>query len=432
MINDREIILDALMEILEKKQYSHLVMKNVLDKYDFLDKQEKSFIKRICEGTIEQLIRIDFVLDHFSKVKTGKMKPLIRTLLRMSVYQLLFMEVRDAAVCNEAVKLASKRGFSSLKGYVNGVLRAVARNKDTIAYPTKEDLPAYLSITYSMPRWIVDMWLEEFGTEKTEDMLKAFLSEKPLWIRLKQSLSEEEKKKLRQEMEKQGISVHPSKELSYAWRLENAGKIQSIPGFEEGDFYVQDIGAMWAVELSTISEGDFVYDVCAAPGGKSLHAAEKLNGTGHVEARDLTDSKVMLISENIERSKLTNISARKYDATKLDANAIGKADLVIADLPCSGLGVVGKKSDIKYRITKESILETAKLQQKILQKVQSYVKDKGVLLYSTCTVTREENQKNRDWLLANFPFVLEEEKEILPGDGYTDGFYIARFRKKEA
>lgn len=432
MINEREIILDALLEILEKKKYAHLVLDQVLDKYGFLPKQQRSFIKRCCEGTVENKIRIDYVINCYSKVRTEKMKPLVRTLLRMGVYQILYCDgIPDSAVCNECVKLAVKRGFGTLRGFVNGVLRNIARNKNQLHVPGREeDLTAYLSVHYSMPDWIVTMWICRFGAQKTEQMLQGLLSVRPLIVRLDERMEPEKKEQLLKEMDAQGVRAVQTEELPYAYVLEGYDRVQDLPGYEKGLFAVQDTGSMLVVEMADIKPGSYVLDVCAAPGGKAMHAAVKTGKDGFVQARDLTQEKVDRIAENIARCGLTNIEACVYDATKFDVACVGKADVLIADLPCSGLGVIGRKSDIKYRITPDSISEIAALQRKILACVYSYVKPGGVLLFSTCTVTKEENEDNRDWFLANYPFTLEEEKLLLPGIDATDGFYMAKLRRK--
>lgn len=431
-INEREIVLDALMEILEKGQYSHLVMKGVLEKYSFLTKQERSFIKRVCEGTIEQKIRLDYVINSFSKTSTKKMKPLIRTLLRMGTYQLLFMDsIPDSAVCNESVKLAAKRGFSPLKGFVNGVLRNIARNKDSIVYPDKEkDEVLYLSVNYSMPEWIVRMWEEQLGKEQTEKVLENLLLKRPLTIRVDEALTESEKEAFLKKLEQQEIVVGETI-LPYAYTLENIDSLEKVPGYEEGYFAVQDIASMMVVEMAGIREGDYVIDVCGAPGGKAMHAASRLKGTGHVLVRDLTEEKVSLIEENIARCGLNNITARIWDATVLDETLQEKADLVIADLPCSGLGVIGRKSDIKYRITEQDIVQIADLQRSILSIVSSYVKPGGTLMFSTCTISRKENEENREWFLSGYPFEMAEERLLLPGDCNSDGFYMVKLKRKE-
>lgn len=431
MTNTREVILDTLMEILEKGQYSHLVIQGVLGKYGFLEKQERSFIKRVCEGTIEHKIRIDYVIDQFSKTKVKKMKPLIRTLLRTGTYQILFMDgVPDSAVCNESVKLAVKRGFGPLKGFVNGVLRSIARNKGAIVYPERSrDETAYLSVMYSMPEEIIALWQEQYGGDKTEEMLGALLEKRPLTIRVSELLSEKEKEALIEEISAEGIKAIRT-QIPYVFALSGVDRVSTIPGYEDGKFVVQDIGSAMVVELAGIREGDFVLDVCAAPGGKATHAAAKTGADGHVIARDLTEYKVSLIEENIDRLALANIEAQVWDATQPDATMEDKVDVVIADLPCSGLGVIGRKSDIKYRVSRESLDEVAQLQRQILSVVHRYVKPGGILMYSTCTVNRGENEENKEWFLENFPFEEEQERLMLPGKDGSDGFYMVRLRRR--
>lgn len=432
MVNTREIVLDCLMEILEKKQYSHYVMKQVLDKYGYLDKKDRSFIKRVTEGTLERCLELDYVIDCFSKVRVKKMKPLIRNVLRMSVYQLFYMDhTPDSAVCNEAVKLAAGRGFSSLKGFVNGVLRNIARNKEQISYPDREKaMELYLSVRYSMPEWIVKMWLVRFGAEKTETILAGLLLERPVTVRINENLQRAEKEALLDGMRAEGIEAEPTS-LPYAYRLRGIDRVEWIPGFDEGKLTVQDMGSMEIVETADIKEGQFVLDVCGAPGGKALHAAEKVKQTGNVLVRDISERKVELMRENIQRSGCTHIKAEAFDATVLDEANVQKADVVIADLPCSGLGVIGRKADIKYRVTKQDVTQIAALQKKILSVVWQYVKPGGKLVFSTCTLTEEENEENTAWFLSNFPFIKEQEKTLFPGIDETDGFYMAVFKRKD-
>lgn len=432
-MNEREIIVEALMEILEKKSYSHLVMRGVLDKYDYLEKQQRSFIKRCVEGTIEQKIRLDFCIDQFSKTKCEKMKPFIRTLLRMGAYQILFMDqIPDSAACNECVKLAKKRGFSQLSGFVNGVLRSLSRGKEQIAYPNEEKEPlSYLSVMYSMPQWIVSMWMEMYGREETKQMLKGLLRGRPLTIRLRENLSEEKRKTCLSKMKEQGTDYKQHEMLPYAYELTGVDSVARLYGYEEGLFAVQDIGSMLVAELADIRPDMLVVDVCSAPGGKAMHVADKMMGTGQVIARDLTEQKIMLIEENIERLGIKNILPQVWDATCEDEKLVEKADVVIADLPCSGLGVIGRKGDIKYRVTKEDVLQIAKLQKEILQVVSRYVRPGGTLLFSTCTVTKQENEENKEFILANLPFTLQKEKQLLPGIDGSDGFYMAKFIRNQ-
>ncbi|MBA4687470.1 MAG: 16S rRNA (cytosine(967)-C(5))-methyltransferase RsmB [Candidatus Galacturonibacter soehngenii] len=445
-VNVRELILGILLEVTERDVYSHLIIRNVLDKYQYLDKQERAFLTRVSEGTIENTILLDYIINQFSKVKVNKMKPVIRNILRMSVYQLKFMDgVPDSAVCNEAVKLATKKGFHNLKGFVNGVLRNITRNLDKIAYPSEENEKSeYLSIMYSMPKWIVDKWLEEYEYFEVKKMLEGFFNKNNVTIRC--NLSKISPEELKEILEKENIKVEASKYLNYAFEISGYNRINLIEAFQKGFFQIQDISSMLVIEAAQIKEHDYVIDVCAAPGGKSLHAADKLNGTGFVQARDLTEAKIALIQENIGRTGFQNIEAKQFDATVYDDTAKEKADVLIADLPCSGLGVLGKKTDIKYKMTPQKQNDLVKLQREILQVVKDYVKPGGVLIYSTCTINKEENLDNVEWFINNFEFELEDFTnqlslplqiesvkegylQLLPGLFDTDGFFIAKLRK---
>lgn len=445
-INEREIVLEVLLEITEHGMYSHIVLRDVLNKYQYLEKKERSFITRVTEGTLEHMMEIDYILDQFSKVKVKKMKPVIRNIMRSAVYQMKYMDsVPVSAACNEAVKLAVRKGFGSLRGFVNGVLRNVARNLDQIEYPT-EPLQR-LSIQYSMPEWILNLWLKAYDSDIVEQMLQAFQRETPLTIRC--NLRMGTPKQLKEHLEAEGVTVKVHPYLEYAFHISGFDYLGDLESFQNGEFSVQDISSMLVSELAAPKEGDYVIDVCAAPGGKSLHMAEKLNGSGHVEARDLTEYKVSLIQENIERTGLSNVEAVQQDALIFDEASVGKADIVLADLPCSGLGVLAKKTDLKYKATKEGADSLAKLQREMLKNVQAYVKDEGKLVYSTCTINPAENMDNVHWFLNQYPeFELidihgslceELQKDVkengciqlLPGVHQSDGFFLACMKKRK-
>ena len=444
-LSEREIVLAVLLEITEHGVYSHMALNSVLAKYQYLDKKERAFITRVTEGTLEHMIEIDYILNQFSKVKVKKMKPVIRTLLRSAVYQLKYMDsVPDSAVCNESVKLAVKKGFGTLRGFVNGVLRNIARNLDSVRYP--EDPVMALSVRYSMPEWIIRLWQETYDEETVEKMLADFQKEKPMTIRC--NVSRIKPEELKAKLESEGVKVTQHPYLSYAFWISGYDYLMDLESFREGLFAVQDISSMMVAEIADPQKDDNVIDVCAAPGGKSIHIADRLDGTGHVEARDLTEYKTSLIEDNIARMQFTNIDAVCHDATVKDEASVGKADIVVADLPCSGLGVLGKKTDLKYKTTPEQPLELAALQKEILQTVCEYVKPGGTLIYSTCTIHPEENEKNVQWFLKEHPqFCLEDLKDrvcaelhsgltkegclqLLPGVHNSDGFFIARMKKK--
>lgn len=445
-INERELVLGILLEVTRDGEHSHIALRNVLNKYQYLDKKERAFITRVTEGTLERMIELDYIINQFSKVKVNKMKPVIRNIIRSAVYQMKYMDsVPNSAACNEAVKLAVKKGFVNLKGFVNGLLRNIDRNLEQISYPDEKDLEQYLSVKYSMPTWILRQWLAAYDRESVECMLQDFLKEKDTIIRC--DLGQMPKEELVKALEDEGVHVEEHPYLPNALRISSYNYLGELETFQKGAFSVQDISSMLVAHLAEPKEGDEIIDVCAAPGGKALHMAEALCGTGHVQARDLTDYKVGLIEENILRSGMTNIEAVRWDATQKDETAVEKADIVVADLPCSGLGVLGKKTDLKYKMTEETQKELVALQRKMLSTVKDYVKPGGTLVYSTCTIHEEENMGNVHWFLEqNKEFELvpiaqllcEELKndvveqgciQLLPGIHDSDGFFIAKFRK---
>ncbi|MDE7178524.1 MAG: 16S rRNA (cytosine(967)-C(5))-methyltransferase RsmB [Lachnospiraceae bacterium] len=448
-MNGREAVLDILLELAGQTEYSNVLIAAVLDKFDYLDSREKAFIKRVSEGCIERRIQIDHVLDQYSKTPVIKMKPLIRELLRMSVYQLLFMEhIPDAAVCNEAVKLAKKRGFKSLQGYVNGVLRNIARGRGEIVYPDREKEPdAWLSVRYSMPLWLVVHFRETYGTDACEKILAASLERQPVSLRLKEGISAEERSRLFAAWEAAGVTVRQHPYHPCAVTVQGAAGIRKLAGYDEGLFAVQDVSSILAVEAAGISPGDTVIDVCAAPGGKALFAAQKLEKSGEVIACDVSDFKTDKIEENRRRLGVENVSVLVQDARSRNESLVGRADVLMADVPCSGLGVIGHKQDIKYRVTRESLEEILVLQKDIITNVIDYIKPGGTLLYSTCTLNPGENEEMVEWICQNFglervsmagqlPDALKVEAEsgmlqLLPGIHETDGFFMAKLLKKE-
>ena len=442
----RELALGILLEVSAGGEYSHIALRNVLDKYQYLEKQERAFLTRLVEGTLERRIELDYIIDQFSSVKVRKQKPVIRELLRMSVYQLKYMDsVPDSAVCNEAVKLAQKKGFRQLKGFVNGVLRNIARNLGEVKLPSEKEPVRYLSVRYSMPEWMVKEWLTLYGREQTETMLAAFYEKAPLTIRVNKNRISPAELKVR--LEAQNIRVQVAPYIDGALQIEGFDYLGGLPEFREGLFQVQDVSSMLAVEIAGVKAGDRCIDVCAAPGGKSLYLAEKAGETGGVDARDLTDYKAEMIRDNAERLGVKNVTVSVKDACVYDEASKKKADVLLADLPCSGLGVLSKKTDIKYRMSKEQQQELQELQRKILSTVEAYVKPGGILVYSTCTINRGENEENVRWFLSHFPYeavslddCLPEELrsettkqgylQLLPGVHRCDGFFIAKFRKK--
>lgn len=439
-INLRNKVLNMILEIDDKKQ-SHIVLKETLDSLKHLEKNQRAFVTRLFRGTIERQIELDYIIDAFSKTPTGKMKKVIKYILRMSVYQLKYMDsVPVSAVCNEAVKLTAKRKFNGLKGFVNGVLRNIANNINSVEYPKNE--MEMLSVKYSVPQWIIDMWNEQYGNEQTVKMLSGIYSRTETTVRCNESKAPVED--IIKSLKYADVEVKKSEIYDKALFISNYNSLTDLDVFNSGMITVQDLSSMMVGLAANPKEGDYVIDVCAAPGGKTLHISEMMNRTGTVEARDLTKYKVNLINDNIKRLGNKNIITKVMDATVMDEKSIEKADIVIADLPCSGLGVINKKSDIKYNVSKEQILELVKLQRKILTVVSKYVKKGGTLIFSTCTVNKYENDENVEWIEKNLPFkplslgenfpeITDRRKnhvQIFTGDYGMDGFFISKFIKQ--
>ncbi len=457
-VNTRNLILDILSEINENDGFTHIILSDALRKYQYLSGQDRAFVSRVVRGTVERKITLDYIIDSFSSIRTAKMKPVIRNVLRMSVYQIVYMDgVKDYGACDEAVKIIVKRGFKNLRGFVNAVLRKIAASKENIAYPDDSDLIRCFSVRYSTPEWIVAKWLQIYGREVAEDMLMSQFAHRELTIRC--NTARITRDELTARLKEQGIIVRESKLIKEAMTISEYDYLEKIKEFNEGLFFVQDISSMLVSHIAAPKDNAYVIDLCAAPGGKSMHMAELLKGTGCVEARDVSAAKVQLIKDNITRLELENVAATVMDATRRDEMSIGKADIVIADLPCSGLGIFSKKPDIKYRVTPENVNALAELQRSILKASADYVKSGGALVYSTCTVTPEENEENIRWFLDNFPFRLDSIDEYIPESfrsettqkGYLqllpgvfkntengddeileghDGFFIARFLRK--
>lgn len=452
-VNIRAVVLDILTEIEKEGEFSHITINNALLKYQYLDRTQRAFINRLSLGTIECRIEMDYILNQYSKTPVNKMKPLIRRIMRMAVYQIIYMEnVPDSAACNEAVKLAAKRGFTGLKGFVNGVLRNISRNKDNITYPDKaKETKKYLSVKYSMPEWIIELWDTNMSYEEIEDILAGMKKDKKTYIRcntLKGSTDY-----IKKILEEEGVTVTEVSGLSYAYEISGYDYLTALKSFNEGLYQIQDISSMMAGEYVKPSTDSLIVDVCAAPGGKSINAAlklaeaaydnkdipesgiskEVLKGiTGRVIARDVSDYKASLIDDNVARLGIPYIDVEVHNALEFDEELEGKADIVIADLPCSGLGIMGRKPDIRYNITKEKIDDIISLQRDILKVVSRYVKTGGTLVYSTCTINRAENEDNADWICNTLGFSKDGEyRQMLPSaKADNDGFFVAGLIKK--
>ena len=450
-VNEREVVLDMLLSLREGK-FSHTILKDTLDSYLYLDKSSRGFITRLYEGTIEKRLYLDFIIDGYSKTPVKKMKPIIMLLLEMAVYQIFFMDrVPDSAVINEAVKLAKKRGLTGLSGFVNGVLRNIARNKENIALPDKnKDLIQYLEIKYSTPKAVVEHFINDYGSEKTEEILEAFEEKRPLVARATKNREELIKK-----LDAEGVRVSTDTIFPESLKILELDSLSYLESFEEGDFVIQDESSQFIGKIVGLPKGARVLDLCAAPGGKSLLFAE-MEEVDEIISCDISESKTELIEENVRRIGVSKIKTKVNDASLYNPDFMDGFDLVICDLPCSGLGVMGRKRDIKYNVTEDKIRELAKLQRTILENAVRYVKKGGRLIYSTCTMTKAENEENFTFISEFKGFsavdfsdkirgyvdrykdgerLVNEAKKgfirLIPGELGTDGFFVSEYMREE-
>ncbi len=439
-VNIREIVFDSLLECEERGAKSHLLIRDVLSKYDYLDERDKNFIKRLFEGTIQLRITLDHFLDKYSKTPMAKCKPAVRTILRMGAYQIVYMDrVPDSAACDEAVKLCKKRSRQEFAGFVNAVLKNLAAGKEGVRdLDDIEDPVMLMSVKYSIPVTLTAMLYKEvIGKDKdrADSFFKALTSERDTVLRI---TSGEAESNIVKRWQDKGIKYKKIGVIDRAYEISGYGSVEEIPGFTEGFVYIQDLSSMIAVSeavkaLKTPPAGKDdmcnILDLCAAPGGKSIYALELLGKNAHVIACDVSDNKAALIEENIKRLNISDMECKVCDATIPNEDFIGRFDLVIADVPCSGLGVISKKSDIKYKITNEAMKDICDLQKRIANNAVRYVKPGGVLMYSTCTVHKAENEKMASYILKNGGFTLVSSKQLLPDTDGTDGFYYAVFIK---
>lgn len=434
MKNTRELVLEGLLSFDKELDFSSKIIKEILDKNDDLTGQDKAFIKRLFEGVIERRIELDHRIGAVSKTPVSKMKPVIRNLIRMGTYQLIYMDsVPDSAAINESVKLAKKRGLAGLSGFVNAVLRNISKNKtEDVFEALKEDRIKYLSVRYSVPEWICEKWTSEYGYEEAEKLLEALLKTRPVSIRFNTNLSDDEIKNVVSELQNEGVRLSGDERLRYVFSAEGIKGLKHLKGYYEGLFTVQDISSCLAIEAAGIKQGDCVIDVCAAPGGKSILASEKAGENGKVFSFDLSEDKIPLIKENARRMKADNIEACAGDGSVKKDSLIEKADVLILDVPCSGLGVMGKKRDIKYNASPEKISDLVKIQESIVDASWEYVKKGGRLIYSTCTINPDENEKQAERIAAKYPFkIVAGPTQILPHKDHCDGFFYAVFERIE-
>ncbi len=434
-MNIRKIALKLLSEHEENGTFANLALQNHLT--DSLSFEEKAFLTALFYTTVERKITLDYMIGALSKRGLNSVDTYTKNLLRIGLCQVLYMSnIPQFAAVNETVKLGRHEGE---RRFVNFVLREALRRKDDLPYPERErNVARYFSIFYSCPLWIVKELISLLGVEDAEKYLCTINTEPPLTLAV--NLRKISRENFIELLKNQGIEAFPCLLSEAGIRLVGKYRPTSIVGFDEGLFFVQDEASQLVSQILAPTEGDTIVDVCACPGGKSFSCATRMGDRGEIASFDLHESKLPLIIKGAERLGLSSITAEVCDATQGKEALFGKADGVICDVPCSGLGVLWKKPDLRYK-SEESIKELASLGLEILSRSASYLKSGGTLVFSTCTIRKEENEdvlyaflkEHPDFSLV--PFAVGERVcqegilRLYPHTDSTDGFFIAKLQK---
>lgn len=413
MINAREIAVKAIYDVEFNGAYANMVLKKALKT---AENQDKAFITTLVYGTISRKLTLDYVIEQYSKLKLKKISKYILIILRMGLYQLMFMnKIPESAAVNESVKLAKRYGHGASAGFVNGVLRSYIRNG--IKIPDDN-----LSVKYSYPEWLSKQWLNTFGFEFTEKLMAAMNTEPKITIRY--NALKTTQAKLKTLLEESGINS----EINGISLVCKGFDVSRNKLYLDGFYTVQDTAASnAAIELAP-KAGDTVIDMCAAPGGKTTHLAEIMENKGKIFAFDIHEHKIKLIEANAKRLGIDMIYAKVLDGTVFDEKLKNTADKILCDVPCSGLGIIRRKPDIKWN--KEDIGNLTAVQKKILENAAKYLKNGGEIVYSTCTLNQEENEEiTADFLKNHSDFKKISENTYYPHTDNTDGFYICKMRR---
>lgn len=424
MINPRKAAVTVLTKIQKDNAYSNLTLKDFLKDTE-LKKEDIHFVSALVYGVLDRRITLDYVLSQFMKTPINKTAPFTLNVLRTALYQIMYMDkIPESAAVNEAVKLIKKSKESRNAGFVNAVLRSALR--ETVELP-KGNTARELSIRFSAPEWLVNSFLADYGVENTIALLSESLKPAPTVIRVNNIKTDATA--LASELKNLGLNTE-SGTIENSLLLEKGTDIGANPLFKKGLFHVEDLASQTALSVLELKKGERVLDICAAPGGKSFTMAEIMENEGEILSCDLYEQRVELIKSGAERLGLDIIKPIVSDATVFNEN-LGKFDCVLCDVPCSGLGVIRRKPDIKYK-PESDFGELEKIQYAILCNAAKYLKRGGRILYSTCTLRKAENEN----LVFRFAkeyntFRILKEQTLMPHTDNTDGFYYALLQEKE-
>lgn len=431
----RKTAATILLNIEKNGAYANIEMNKLRSSGDY-NNMDIRLIGEIVNGVIKRKLTLDYIISRHSSTKLKKISPFVLSVLRVGVYQLLFMDkIPPSAAVDECVKVIKKSSVSRLSGYVNAVLRAVSSD-DLASLPS--GTTEALSIKYSYPLWLCELWVDEFGYGFATELMESLNKRSPLYIRcntLRISPERFEAELKSAQIDYSKLSFSDFSNYNYSFCLNGIRDITLVPGYENGNFYVQDPAASLAAYVLEPQKNDRIIDLCAAPGGKSLFLASLIGNSGEILSCDIYDHKIKLISENARRYGAECIKPILNDATVLRQDWIDTADRVLCDVPCSGFGIIRKKPDIKYSRKPEDIAELSALSMQILENGAKYLKNGGILVYSTCTIEKQENegvvndflQKHPEFSIS--PLGNNNYYTAYPNITDTDGFFICRLQK---
>ncbi|SHN15593.1 16S rRNA (cytosine(967)-C(5))-methyltransferase RsmB [Gracilibacillus kekensis] len=441
----RKLALDLLVRIGDQGGYSHLLIDQILKKHH-LDARDGALLTEIVYGTMQRKLTLEYDLTSFINTKK-KMDNWVKWLVYLSFYQMKYLDkVPDHAIIHEAVEIAKYKGHKGIANFVNGILRAAQRN-GLPDYQFINDPIERISIETSHPYWLVNRWVKQYGFDITEEMCQTNITHKKMSIRTQPLRITRDQ--LIEQFQKDGIKASASNFSQQGIVIEK-GNVLKHKSFHEALFTIQDESSMLVAEMMELAGGMQVLDACSAPGGKATHIAEKMHDNGSVYAYDLHEKKAQLVNVKAKELGLTTIRATQSDARLLqEKHAEGTFDRILIDAPCSGLGVLRSKPDIKYNKSEEDIVKLSTIQLEILDHVKPLLKSDGKLIYSTCTVDKEENENviktflenNRDvevdpHFFEELPEQLKESMgqspfgvQIFPQDINSDGFFITRLKR---
>lgn len=444
-VTARSAALDVLTQVDKQGAYSNLLLNQTLQRSG-LERVDAALATELVYGTIQRLNTIDYFLGRFVRGGLAKLEPWVRALLRLSYYQLVYLErVPDHAAVSEAVNLAKRRGHAGIAGMVNGTLRTVIRERAKLAVPDGLPPAEALALRQSHPAWLVARWIDRFGLDTAERICAANNTAPHTSVRVNALRFTREA--LLRELQQHGVDAAPSVLAPQGLVLRGGGSPANLPWFADGSLSIQDESSMLVAELLDPQPGERVLDCCAAPGGKTTHIAEKMRDEGVVWASDVHEHKQGLIADQAKRLGLESIRTMTADARELaERFEPASFDRILLDAPCSGFGVIRRKPDLKWAKKPEDVTAINAIQRDILGRIHPLLKPGGVLVYSTCTIEREENEATVERFLQEHPeFALDADVPvslpegltpfrgmvtILPQDFGSDGFFIARLRKR--